>query len=394
MRPTTRPPPSKRALRILLWLGGCLLALLLFGAYALHRGLEAMRGKYEPQLTALREDATHSVDFFCEQQELLAADPWFHEPRTEGDAGPLLNAWVKWDPKPDAPKDSPLAIPAHLPQRNLAQGTWLSNPMDVSGLDFGWMKRLRAYDRWDLLRDSPVPQPERLDWADAPIPDMVPLQAWAKYRLLHGLGTGEPLEAARDVRHLAWLLYRTDTLLGGMVASALLTFEREAHDSLPNPPADWRPMSRAQIERMRALLMSGFAFSSIAVPVDVARKARRCGEPAVGRCIALAEAVFMAKNVQPFAQDAYREAYTALEEDLAAFPCATSVARTLWERGATMQDADVVERRQLGGWVRMVPRRFVGPYVADLVLVIGSPGLKRLHEYREKLTASAPEERR
>jgi len=394
MRPTTRPPFFKQALRTLPWLAAVLLALLLFRAYALHRELEALRGRYEPELAALREGATRDVDFFCEQQELLSADPWFHEPRTEGDAGPLLNAWVTWDPKPGAPEDSPLAIPDHLPQRDLGQGTWLSQPVDVSGLDFGWMRRLHAYDRWDLLLNSPVPRPERVDWANEPIPDMVPLQAWAKYRLLHGLGTGQPLEAARDVRHLAWLLYRTDTVLGGAMAAALLSFEREAHDSLADPPADWRPMSRAQVERMRALVMSGSAFSSIAVPPDVARRARRCGAPAVGRCIALAEAAFMAKYVQPFARDTYREACTALEEDLAAFPCATSVTRTLWERGVTMQDVEVVERRKLGGWGRMVPRRFVDPYLADLVLVTGGSGLRRLHEYRETLTASAPEERR
>jgi hypothetical protein len=253
------------------------------------------------------------------------------------------------------------------------------------------MKQLHAYDRWDFLRNSPVPLGERIDWATTPVPNLVSMQLWAKFRLLHGLRTGQPLEAARDVRHLAWLLYRTETLLGGAVGAALLQFEQEAHASLPNPPPEWRPLGGGQVERMRALLMSGLAFSNLAVPVDVARKARRCGVPGL-RCSAMAEASFLARYVQPVARDAYRQEYTTLEEDLAALPCATSLTRTLWERGLTLQDSQEGMREQ-PRWLRMLPRRYFGGYLAGLVLSLSTPSFKRLNEFRAKLASSATETR-
>lgn len=379
----TRPPLWKKALRILLWVGGGLLVLLVLGLFLFDR---VLRSKYEPALAQLRNDVTHNVDFFCEQQEVLARDAWFHEPRTEGDAGPLLNAWVAWDPNRQMPKDSPLAIPASLPQRGADFKDWLTSQADVSTLDFGWMQRLRAYDRWDILRDSPVPPPERIDWATASIPNFVSLQMWGKFRLLQGLRTGQPLEAAKDVRHLAWLMYRTDTLIGAVVATTLLSSERDAHDAMKDPPAEWRPMSREQIARMRALLMSGHVFANLAAPVEVARKARRCGEPVVTRCTALAEASFMARYLQPLAADSYPEAYAALREDAAAPPCPTSIASTVWERGITIEDSGTgLQAAAQPQWMQRLPRAYFGSRIASIVIAVGSPSLKPLREFREKL---------
>src|SRR5207253_1383526 len=115
-----------------------------------------MRKEYEPALATLRKDTADHVDFFCEQQSLLAADPWFHEPRSEGDAGPLLNAWMPWDSGP-VPTGSPLTIPVHLPQSFLDFQDWLSSKADLSSVDFGWMAQLHAYDRWDFLKNRPSP---------------------------------------------------------------------------------------------------------------------------------------------------------------------------------------------------------------------------------------------
>lgn len=379
----TRPPLWKKALRIALWLGGILLVLLVLGLFLFDR---VLRSKYEPVLAQLSDDVTHNVDFFCEQQEVLARDAWFHEPRTEGDAGPLLNAWVAWDPKVEMPKSSPLVIPASLPQRNTDLKDWLTSQPDVSTLDFGWMQRLRAYDRWDILRNTPIPQPERLDWATAPIPNLISLQMWAKFRLLHGLKTGQPLEAAKDVRHLAWLMYRTDTVLGGVVATTVLMAERDAYDAMKDPPAEWHPMSREQVARMRALLMSGHVFANLAAPVEAGRKARRCGEPAVTRCTALAEASFMARYLQPLAADSYGEAYAALREDATALPCPTSITHTVWERGTTIEDSGTgLEATAQPQWMQRLPRAWFGSRIASIVIAVGSPSLKPLREFREKL---------
>ncbi|HYH99222.1 MAG TPA: hypothetical protein VD972_24920, partial [Hyalangium sp.] len=76
-----------------MWVGAAPLLLFLVCGFSLN---QAARDKYEPVIARTRTEAAGHLDFFCEQQELLSRDPWFHLPRTEGDAGPLLNAWLPW----------------------------------------------------------------------------------------------------------------------------------------------------------------------------------------------------------------------------------------------------------------------------------------------------------
>jgi hypothetical protein len=316
-----------------MWAGGIFVVLLLVCVIAVDR---VVREKYQPLLERTQKEATEYVGFFCEQQEILARDPWFHTPRTEGDAGPLLNAWLPWKPELRLPDGSPLAIPAPLPQKNEDFQSWLEAPsVDPSGMDFEWMQRLRAFDRWDLLKNAPVAAREPFELAQAKLPDFGLLRLWAKLRLLHGVRSGQPREAAEDVRHLAWLAYRTDTIFGAQLAEELLQLERQAHGSVQAPAPEWQPMSARNIELLRVLTLSSSAFSYVSVPADVAKRARRCGEPVVTRCIAMGEAAFLARFLKPFAEDDYAEQYRALAEDFEAFPCPTSVPRTVWERGVT-----------------------------------------------------------
>jgi hypothetical protein len=249
------------------------------------------------------------------------------------------------------------------------------------------MGKLHAYDRWDLLKNTPHPPAARLDWASAPLPYFGSLLLWSKFRLLHGLRTGQPLEAARDVRQLAWLSYRTDTLLGGAIAAALLRIEREAYDSLKAPPADWHPMSREQVERMRAIVMTSPLFSNIVAPVEAGRKARRCGDPVVSRCIGLTEASFMAKYLQPYAQGSYRPAYDALAEDIAAFPCATSVLQTVWERGTTLEEppSGLIPPSETA-MLQRLPRAFSGRHMTGILIPIAATSIEPLRKFRTELS--------
>lgn len=368
------------ALRVLVWAVSVVL-LLGVGAFTVFDWV--LRQKYEPTLGKIRKDVTDKAGFFCEQQTLLARDPWFHAPRTEGDAGPLLNAWVAWDPWPPQPKGSPLTIPAHLPQSNTDFKEWLTSKVDVSTLDFSWMERLHAYDRWDILRDSPVPPAKSINWASAPIPNFVSLLLWAKFRLLHGLETGRPAEAARDVRQLAWLAYRTETLLGGAIANALLRYERQAYDSMPAPPAEWLPMSAEQLDRMRAVIMSGPVFSLLISPVEVGRQTRGCGEPVVSRCIALAEASFSARYLQPLAEDSHREHYQAFATEIAERPCSTSLAQTLWVRGMTIEeDPQASSLPEHPRWLDTLPGSYASSRILGILLSVGTPDLKPLKEFQ------------
>jgi hypothetical protein len=365
-----------------MWAGGTLVLLFLVCGVTLDR---MARQKWGPFLEQTQREAVENIDFFCEQQELLARDPWFHTPRTEGEAGPLLNAWLPWKPAKQMPEGSPLTIPDSLPQRNKDLLNWLEDAsVDVSTVDFGWMRRLRAYDRWDLLKNAPVEPREPFELARAKLPDFSLLQLWAKLRLLQGVRSGQPLEAAEDVRHLAWLSYRTETVFGARLAAELLRLERQAHDSMQAPPPEWKPMPPRQIERLDVLALSSPAFSHISAPAEVARRARRCGEPVVTRCIALGDAAFLARFLKPVAEEDYVEEYRAFTEDLEAFPCATSLPRTVWERG-------VVAGGPLEGTsFETIPAArgsypFLGEHMAGVLMSAGSGRFEPLIEFRRSL---------
>jgi hypothetical protein len=335
-------------------------------------------------LPTLRRETVELVGFYCEQQELLAREPWFHEPRTEGDAGPLLNAWLPWGKGSEIPESSPLSSRStHQPDLRSIRD-WRNASAMAAKLDFRWMQQLHAYDRWDVLKNRPVALGEPVNMFKAPKPDFGLLLLWGQLRLLNGVKTGQPLEAVRDARQLAWLLYRTDLEQGAMLATVLLDSERQVHAMMQEPPPEWTPMSPEQLLRMQAVLASSRVFSSLFTPVETAKQARRCVPP-VARCTGMAEAAVMARFVRPLAFEAYRDAYTAFEEDLAAFPCPTSLAQTLWERGVTFDEPAARPLTPQEKWAGSLPRSHFGPLLADSLLEGTTPSLHRLTELRRQV---------
>ncbi|RKH26488.1 hypothetical protein, partial [Corallococcus sp. CA031C] len=376
--------PRFRALRIV---GACVAVFLGLAGLALVGADHWFRSQSEPALARQREELTANVDDYCAQEAALGVDPWFHEARTEGDAGPLLNAWLPWPPgHADVPPGSPLALPQSLREDavDLKQGRWLTADIDVSRLDFGWMARLLAYDRWDLLQDSPLGAKPRINWASGDMPDYILLTRWAKLRLRHGLTTGHPVEAAQQVRHLAWLSLSTETALGGVIAANLLGFERMAHDSLASPPAGWTPMSAEQTDRLSALAMTGLLFSSLASPPDVARRARRCAT-ATSRCLALTEAAFFASMLEPFAKQPFADAYAALDQDLAQLACPTATARAVRARGLNVLDADSgMMTAEQALWIQRAPGHWLTSRIASVVVAMPVGNLQPLRDFHMK----------
>ncbi|NTX62806.1 hypothetical protein HUA74_19350 [Myxococcus sp. CA051A] len=362
-------------LRALVWFVSALLLLAVIAMVAFDW---FTRAKYEPTLDAMRQEVTAHVDLFCQEQTKLAADPWFHEPRTEGDAGPLLNRWAEWDrPGPSMPADSPLQLPAHLKEKKTLEEWFAANP-DLSALDFNWMRELKRFDRWDIRQNLPFKQEEPFDLMTVPFPNFIVLMEWSKLRLLQGMRTGQPLEAAQDVRHLAWLSYRTDTLIGSMIAYTLLGLERTAHALTKQPPSEWRPMSQEQGDRLRAVFWASKSFSNITTPVEVARKARSCGS-GISRCLGLVEASNMAKHLQPLAEPSYREAYAELQKEMAT-PCPTSVLITQWQHGGTIEDHPPRSGSMpdQAGWMRSLPGRYFAKHIAGVLLTVANQDIDLL----------------
>jgi hypothetical protein len=66
------------------------------------------------------------------------------------------------------------------------------------------------------------------------------------------------------------------------------------------------------------------------------------------------------------------------------------MARVAWERGATIEDTvPTPEMAEQPAWMRRLPRGYFGSHIAGILLAIGSPGLKHLTEFREKLASGA-----
>lgn len=336
-------------------------------------------------LSLVRQETVDLVGFYCEQQALLARDPWFQEPRTEGDAGPLLNAWLPWDHSTEVPEGSPLSTRS-TPQVDLRFiDDWRTASAEAASLDFRWMQQLHAYDRWDWLKNRPVALGDPVDLFKTSGPNLGLLLLWGQLRLLNGVKAGQPLEAVRDARQVAWLMYRTDLEQGAMLAAILLESERQAHAMMQEPPPEWTPITPEQLLRMRAVMGASQVFSFLATPVETAKQARRCVPP-VARCIGLAQAAPMARFVRPLAHEVYRDAYTAFEEDLAASPCPTSFAQAIWERGVTFDDDR--EARSLTVqemWAGMLPRSHFGPLIADSLLAGSTPTLYMLQDLRRQI---------
>ncbi len=355
-------------LRVLVWGVSGILLLAMLALMAFHVWSQR---QYGPAIGQFRADVTAHVEFFCEQQALVGAEPWFHEPRGSGDAGPLLNEWLRVASGPPGLEESPLRLPAHLLllQKAESMEDWITTDLDLDSLDFGWMRQMHAFDHWNAIPRASIAPGEPFDLMSASFPEFSLLVLWSKLRLRHAIEQGTPLEAVRDVRQLAWLAYRTDTLVGGMVALSLLTAEHRLHATLENPPPDWRPMSLEQQRRFKAVLWSASAFSSIASPMEVGEKARAC-EPAIGRCIGLVEAARRGRYLEPYAKGTHRQAYLELKTASAAGHCPTQLLASIWEQGLTVTDDDTMrgagDERPLAA--RLIPTSALrGPFALQIL---------------------------
>ncbi|WP_044889108.1 hypothetical protein [Myxococcus hansupus] len=351
-------------------------------------GLHAwMRHLDESAVAPFRTEIEGQLNAYCEASTAVSADAWFHEARPQKDAGALLNPWLTPDAQGALPVDSPLRIPAPVKQA-LDDGHWLSLETDLSSVDFGWMARLHEFDRWT--------PPGLSAPGDGPVtlfgpaqPHVIDLLNWASLRLRHGVQQGAPLEAARDARQLAWLAYRTETSLGAVIATSILGYEQEARASMDAPPAEWKPMRAEDSERIKAIAMAAPLFSLVAMAPETGKKARICGSPPVGRCIGLTEGIVLARVVEPYAREAYRDAYVALETDTDG--CNTSLHPALWARGATLLDAQSTTNVDitLPALLTLLPEQASHRHIANHVLMKALPWRSALDGLKEAASPSA-----
>ncbi len=124
-------------------------------------------------------------------------------------------------------------------------------------LDFAWLANLKDYDHWSLWDSAQVKdllKKPTYTLLDAPTPHYPALIAWGKLRMLSSIKTGDSMQAAVEIRHLARLVTSQETLLATLVARTILRNERQFykrfHASIPNLPM---PVSKEFLVSSRRL---------------------------------------------------------------------------------------------------------------------------------------------
>jgi len=167
----------------------------------------------------------------------------------------------------------------------LKGGAWwnLADDADVKAADSSWVAALGAYDHWDL---HPVVEGERFDFLSAPLPDFNALMQWSKVHLLKS-------RAFADVRHLARLCHSTETLIGAVIAAAILDFERLGRENLGGEAV----LKPEDIARMKRVAQAYAAYGALFVDAPAGAFTEQMP---FGMCAALNESGSMAQLLRPY----------------------------------------------------------------------------------------------
>jgi hypothetical protein len=194
------------------------------------------------------------LDRLIEDQRLIAESGIFPAPTQQRDAGELLNPFVPLD-SGSAVLQTPVAEvwwsgeeireavrgprPAqerrgretHRPHR------WSAEPEAIPAGDLSITKALLAYDHWETSTPGGryaeyLATDEFPFLSSSPIPNLVDTQTLAKLRLAQGLTSpdgSDMLAALEETRHLARLVYSTETLVAAKIARAILSIEKRGY---------------------------------------------------------------------------------------------------------------------------------------------------------------------
>jgi hypothetical protein len=222
----------------------------------------------------------------------IGADPFFTAPRPDADAGPYLNPRLGWDVAKDVTTRGELSLPE--PVRKQVKDwdkRWTEHADDpvLQTLDFGWMRELSKYGHWNLVPGGPLEQVEDRYLETLPVPYYLDLITWAKLRFLRAHKTGDFVQASAEIRQLAWLSYSTELLLGAVVATAILSVERAAHEAEVAARSDvtgWTPYEAEWTSNLRSVVTAANAYTYPKLPE---RLVGPVGANAAVRCAAMTE---------------------------------------------------------------------------------------------------------
>ncbi len=257
------------------------------------------------------------VDRYCAETKDLVPRKDLGQPPRERDAARYMDGRSDWE----GGRLGLLHLPASITDRMAnPPGAWRqAGPQLYAGLDFSWMVELQQFDHWSLLAAGPLKDKQDYTFFEAPLPNYVTLQNWAKLRLLKGIHEGNLAQASVEVRHLAELCGSSGTLIGEMIRISFYGIERKTWEDVGQQPPE-AVMSADDAWRTRHASFVGMYMLYPGVPRAVREKALKCIPT---RCAALMEGIGAAASLSQLVPDAQKD----VDWLLAQSPCDVELAK-------------------------------------------------------------------
>ncbi len=237
--------------------------------------------------------AKANVARFCELAGELAGEPLFKPLQGTRDAtGELSRLFGVMNVE----EQRRISLPVEV-RRSLMNGSGLElTEEQLTQIDFGWMRRMRDFDRLTGELETPDPWSSR---AYAPAPKFP--NYFVRLRLLRAAKIGDWEDAAKDIEAFATLLHtsgstRVDGDATGVLALKLQTLAqlKEAGVEVPTLPLP----SAQKVKLHAALVGEAFRFVAPGVALEVQLQAFECARRAGFECAAAFESASISRHLR------------------------------------------------------------------------------------------------
>jgi hypothetical protein len=354
----------------------------------------------EPRMAEHFEKMKKHLPAIIEDLKLLERNPPFPATSRARNAEFLLSQWVPWEGAREKQYSNPtmtkLFDKYHQWNRDDAQLKALARSREFAQIDADWMDALVDYDHWDLAA-----YPEIKDGlntaaglnglgrtgvtASLPVPNYSMLRQWALVYFLKQTKNGDASRGLKMYHHAAELAHSSGTLVGSMIAAAMLKDEdRLAYMyKLKHRPADEQALEayrRANWAWAGVMFLSWHGGGMEMMKPYMKRE--------TGLCAGVWEGLLGVSGLQDFLEPSvpfepnYTEHYRAARETLGAGieACAMKAYRPLLEKTAAGADPWFTSNVVAGINPSHIPflRRVVGLHLAGIAL----PNYLGLYERR------------
>ena len=287
------------------------------------------RKKYLAEKAATQSQMRKMMPLFITDQHYLARIPFFKASAGQKDVAAYFNQLKTKSAKA-------LNLPDNLRSMDKTQQIQQARSLDLKELDFSWMKHLSEYDHFDLsqlesnqalLKQNPYTLPVLLNY-----PEVGSYRLWARLRLLKGYASGDLPQALRESRQLASMLLNSDSLIGSMLAVAILTDEREVFTTLKAQVPGSEPISEETLLRARrALLATSGLFLVGQTPIELFRQLVKDPDLRTGLCAGISEGTSGLAMYAMMATDFQQQA-NEIAQFVKTQPCRNAQTRKIWSQ--------------------------------------------------------------